>query len=93
MNPQTLEKGEQHPASLEAMQYIFNYSQEDLIRYHSMFKEMAESGNRLGQICAETLRRIFNEEVITDKYVLGLAWAIRSIEMERNKDIPGFTKV
>lgn len=42
-------------------------------------------GNRLSEICSETLDRLTSSQPVGDLYLLGLAWTIKSMgERERN---------
>lgn len=77
----TLAPREPHPSAPFAMDYI----RECLLKgrlhiYSEAFSSCAIEGNRLGEICAETLRRIMHGEPVSDRYLLGLAWAIRDKE-------------
>ena len=43
------------------------------------FSSCAIEGNRLAEICSETLDRLLKSEPVSDRYLLGLAWAMRSV--------------
>jgi len=80
----TLKVGEPHPSALIALEFIKTISYTDLCLYQGAFSSCAIEGNRLGEICAETLNRLLKKEPVSDRYLLGLAWAIR--DMEDNKE-------
>lgn len=86
----TLAPTEPHPASFSAREYLNRITPLKMSLFHESFASCAIEGNRLGEICAETLRRIVNKEPVSDRYLLGLAWAIR--DMEENKDADNFFK-
>lgn len=78
-----LKEGEPHPASVSALQYLRSIPFEKLLIYQESFSSCAIEDNRLGQICAETLRRLMNKEPVSDRYLLGLAWVIRNMEVKK----------
>lgn len=75
-----LKTGEYHPAASSAMAYIKSLSFEDLAIWQESFASNAIAGNRLAEICSETLRRILTNEPVSDRYLLGLAWMIKQGE-------------
>lgn len=80
----TLAPTEPHPSAQFAMDYIRKMLlDQKLHTYSDAFSSCAIEGNRLGEVCAETLRRIMHGEPVSDRYLIGLAWAIR--DMEDNK--------
>lgn len=89
----TLEIGEVHPACYNAYKFIKSYIAE---RGHGIgilieaFASIALSGNRTGDVCGETLRRIMNNEPVSDRYILGLAWTLLEIS---KKDRPRKKKI
>lgn len=81
-----LKGNEPHPSALVALEYIKTIPVSDLFLYLDAFSSCSIEGNRLGEICAETLRRLLHSEPVSDRYLLGLAWAIRDIrDNEKNK--------
>jgi len=82
--PGTIRAGEPHPASLQALEYVRNIPFPELTTYQCAFASAALSGNRLAEVCSETLERLITGKPVSDRYMLGLAWAIRSI---RDKDV------
>ncbi len=76
----TLALAERHPAAEDAKQYLSNLDIMTLSKYIEAFASTAIEGNRLGDVCGETLRRIMNGEPVSDRYVLGLAWTIKGME-------------
>lgn len=75
----TLETGEYHPSANSAMKYIREYIAIDPYILEAI-TSTALSGNRTSELCYETLRRIMNDEPVSDRYLLGLAWFLKQIE-------------
>ena len=75
---------EPHPEAVNALKYIMDLGFIKLSLYLESFSSCAIEGNRLGEICSETLNRLFNGKAVSDRYVLGLAWAIRNMEERSN---------
>jgi hypothetical protein len=79
--PGTLADNEFHPAASGALSYI---------QQHASFMDLealastALSGNRLAEVCSETLRRILENEPVSDRYVLGLAWTLRQLRQKED---------
>jgi hypothetical protein len=76
----TLTAGEPHPASYDAYTYLMSIGVNNLYRYRESFASCAIEGNRLAEVCGETLRRIIESEPVSDRYLLGLAWTILRME-------------
>lgn len=72
-----LKINEPHPAALTAYKYIKNQTRQDLATWMESFASCAIEGNRMAEVCGETLRRILTNEPVSDRYVLGLAWVMR----------------
>lgn len=73
----TLRESEAHPAALDALEFVKSHSIEDLMKWREAFASCAIEGNRAGEVCGETLDRLLNRQMVSDRYVLGLAWAMR----------------
>jgi|GEM_PF-1583155 len=84
MTPGTLNPGEIHPAAQDAMAYIRSVPTQvhfnGLFNLVEVFASVALSGNRNAEICGETLQRILNGEPVSDRYILGLAWSMKTME-------------
>lgn len=80
MDNSIIKENEHHPAADEAMLYIKGLGTENLFRYRESFSSCAISGNRLAEICSGTLQRLYNNEPVSDRYLLGLAWTLKSME-------------
>lgn len=81
--PGTLGIGEYHPAADAAMAWVQEYRAADPLRWLQLteaFASTALSGNRLAEICVETINRLNNAEGVSDRYLLGLAWTLRQME-------------
>jgi len=73
-----LKKGEPHPMAASALVWIRqNYDIQELLIQQEAFSTCSIEGNRIAEICGETLRRLFNNEPVSDRYLLGLAWCLR----------------
>lgn len=71
--------GEPHPAALGAHAWIAARPLADLLRWQESFSSCAIEGDRLAEVCAETLRRLLSGEPVSDRYLLGLVWAVREM--------------
>lgn len=79
--PGTLEPGKPHPCAYEALEWIRStVSFEELSLYRESFSSCAIEGNRQAEILSETLRRFMSREPVSDRYLLGLAWALRDLK-------------
>lgn len=76
----TLRDGEPHPAATKALEFIRSLGAETLMKWNESFSSCAIEGNRLGEICGETLHRLLNGDPVSDRYLLGLAWALMELE-------------
>jgi len=68
----TLKDGEPHPAAHMAREYIAKLSPATLAMLQESFASCAIEGNRLAEVCGETLRRVLNSELVSDRYLMGL---------------------
>ena len=73
-----LTPAEPHPAAYEAKAWIAKQPPEELLKWREAFASCAIEGNRLGEVCAETLNRLMSSQPVSDRYLLGLAWTMRS---------------
>ena len=76
-----LNLGEPHPAARSALEWISSLGSK-LYLYQESFSSCSIEGNRLAEICAETLRRLIAGEPVSDRYLLGLAWTLKGMEEE-----------
>ena len=72
-----LPPGEPHPAAYLAREWIASLGTDKLLMWREAFASCAIEGNRLGEICAETINRLLSGQPVSDRYLLGLAWATR----------------
>lgn len=84
-NRGTLSEKEPHPAIHSAREWLLN-SKVDLYLYLESFSSCAIEGNRLAEICSETLYRLLHKQPISDRYFLGLVWTIRDMEESKKKN-------
>ena len=73
---------EAHPAATSAIKYLNSLGMAQLYMHLETFSSCGIEGNKLGEICACTLNRLLNNEPVSDRYLLGLAWTIKDIEEE-----------
>jgi hypothetical protein len=71
-----LQLTEAHPAARSALEYVARLGLAKQSILLEAFASCAIEDNRLAEICAETLRRVMYGEPVSDRYILGLAWAI-----------------
>ena len=76
MSDDTLSVGEFHPSTHIAMEYVNNNL--DLILIESI-ASTALSGNRSAELALGTIKRLQNKEPVSDRYLMGLAWFLYSI--------------
>jgi hypothetical protein len=79
----TLREGEHHPAAYDALQYVKSLHPVRLSLWMELFASCAIEGNRMAEVCAATLERVMRGEGVGERYILGLAWYIRSGEEKR----------
>lgn len=72
-----LNPGEPHPAAEDAMRYLANLDQQNLATLQAALSSCAIEGNRLAEVCSETLSRLQKGQPVSDRYLLGLAWFAR----------------
>jgi hypothetical protein len=65
-----------------AVAYLAAIPREELYVLLEALSSCAIEGNRVGEICGETLRRFLHGEGVSDRYVLGLAWFVREHRAE-----------
>ena len=87
--PGTLKETEPHPAAENARQWLLRYVRRheahEMHMLQESFASNAIEGNRLAEICSETLRRLLAGEPVSDRYLLGLVWTIRNMEEMENE--------
>lgn len=86
-DPGTLKIGEYHPAANSAAAWIRKRGVADLMLWQEAFSSCAIKGNRLAEICGETLRRFMSGEPVSDRYIIGLAWEMRYGEIQPSKSM------
>ena len=83
----TLKLGEPHPAAIDALRYVKELG---FMRQSTIMESLSNcaiEGNRLAEVCGETLRRVLNSEPVSDRYVLGLAWIICAMDTSKNAQV------
>lgn len=80
LSPGELAPGEIHPSAFAAHEFICSIPKGNLMIYQESLASVAVSGNRLADICSETLRRLLSGESVSDRYLLGLAWQLMFLE-------------
>lgn len=71
-----LELSEPHPASIDALHWLRTVPLPELWKWQETFASEAIEGNRLAEVCGETLERLLDKRPVSDRYLLGLAWVI-----------------
>lgn len=82
--PGTLAVGEYHPAARHAYDWI----RKNILDTNNAMDWLQAFGNcsvenKLAEICSGTLKRLINKQPISDRYLLGLAWTLRSMVEEK----------
>lgn len=74
----TLKIGEYHPSSNSAMAFVkYLITHPDYLFLRESLESNAIDGNRCCEICLETLIRVENNDLVSDRYLLGLAWFLK----------------
>lgn len=71
-----LSPAEPHPAAQIALRFLRRQHPTQLAMTIEALASCAIEGNRLGEVCAETWRRLQDGEPVSDRYLMGLAWAV-----------------
>lgn len=85
----TLADTEPHPAAYAAKEWIAQLPMHELCMWQESFASCAIEGNRLAEVCSETLNRLTTGQSVSDRYLLGLAWTMRfreDLKKEGKKD-------
>lgn len=83
----TLKRGEVHPSAPSALAWYRIWAL-DAHRYmlvQESFASNAIEGNRLAEVCLETMQRIENDQPVSDRYLFGLVWFLRNNIEEMEK--------
>lgn len=81
-NNDTLKEDEFHPSAISAFSYIKSRLFLDPLVVEAVASS-ALSGNRTAEICYGTITRIKNNEPVSDRYLLGLAWLLKKIKWNK----------
>ena len=87
----TLKEGEAHPSSYSALEFIKAMPFEELCKWRESLASCAIEGNRSAEVCHATLERLLENQPVSDRYLLGLAWMIFRKNLKKgddNKKIP-----
>jgi len=79
----TLEPTEWHPAADSALRFIKSHGIQELSMLLESYSSCAIEGNRLAEVCAETLDRAMSGKPVSDRYLLGLAWNMKEMSDAR----------
>lgn len=88
--PGTIRDGEYHPAADSAMSYVKFIMAEDPVLWMQLresFSSVAISGNRLAEICSATIDRLEKGLPVSDRYLLGLAWTLKTMEQQKRIEL------
>lgn len=75
----TLMENEYHPMGPVALQWIASIEPSSLRQAYDALCSSALAGNRVAEVTSETLKRIMEGEIVSDRYLLGLAWLLRDL--------------
>lgn len=78
-----LKPGQPHPAAQIALRYLSSIKPEKLFVIAESFASCAIEGNEMAEVCSETMDRLLNHKPMSDRYLMGLAWAVWDMENER----------
>ena len=81
----TLLPAEPHPMATEAVRVVWRVGLAGLQEHLEVLSSCAIEGNRLAEVCAETLRRVLNSEPVSDRYIMGLALHISSVVSKKDQ--------
>jgi hypothetical protein len=56
-----------------------------MFMWSEAFASCAIEGNRLAEVCSETLNRLLNSQPVSDRYILGLAFTVMQAELNDKK--------
>jgi hypothetical protein len=83
----TLNIGEPHPAAVDAMKFVGAHTIRELMELQEVFASCALTGeSRLAEVCGGTVARLINGDMVSDRYLLGLAWALRDMKDADNQN-------
>jgi hypothetical protein len=77
-----LKPGQPHPAVWIAKQYLEGLGLAKLLLLLEAFSSCAIESIGNSEIYAETLDRLLNNKPLSDRYLMGLAWAVWKMEKE-----------
>lgn len=77
---------EPHPAAWSAQDWLRSLSLVELAEWKKSISSTAIEDNRLGEVCGETLDRLTAGKLVSDRYLLGLAWTMRFGKEESNDE-------
>ena len=66
----------------DALQFVKCRPLAQLMALQSSFASCAIDGNRLAEVCSDTLSRVITGAPVSDRYIMGLAWAMRDVDKE-----------
>ena len=78
-----LKVGESYPSAVKAFEYDKSLGLEKLFIYQESFSSCAIEGNRLTEVCSETLHRVLSGLLVSDRYLLGLDWTLKDMENKK----------
>ena len=91
MEQGTLKEGEYHPSADSAMRFIKEFivsHPDDWMSLQESLASTALSGNRLAEILLSTVERLNKGEPVSDRYLLGLAWFMKTNYDTRPTKLP-----
>lgn len=77
-----LNLGEPHPSARAALTWVVKAGPVQHTIWQESLASCALSGNRMAEICSETLRRVMYAEPVSDRYILGLAYMLLTMQLK-----------
>jgi len=69
-----------HPSADSAKEYIKQLGVRRISILQEAYASNSIEGNKLAEVCSETLNRLMTGQPVSDRYLLGLAWNIKMME-------------
>lgn len=78
-----LNKGEYHPGADIALSLINKIGRAEFAVWVESFASVAIEGNRMAELCSETMHRLLNGHGVSDRYLMGLVMVMFADELEQ----------
>jgi hypothetical protein len=71
------------------MDFIRSMTMAELLLYREALASCAIEGNRMAEVCLGTLNRLLEHQPVSDRYLLGLAWYLKTLEEKGDNSLQG----